>query len=156
MDELHATNRALLMVLENQVSRTLAALGGVEGDVFLAAPGGDVHSIGEIGRHLVDLRRFQLGLLESPLAARAPQGGELASADELLGVLDEAAKLMRQAIAEHDPADWYRKPDRTREGPWGDEPTIIRFVRPLNDFTTHLGSIRTIRRRMGNPAEQTQ
>jgi len=156
MDELHPTNQALLTILENQVSRTCAALAGMEEDVFVAAPGGDVHSIGQIGRHLVDLRRFQLGLLGSPRAARAPQGEEMSSVDELLRVLDEAAELVRQAIAEHDADDWHRKPDPPRQGPWGDEPTIIRFVRPLNDFTTHLGSIRTIRRTMGNPTDKTQ
>ena len=42
------------------------------------------------------------------------------------------------------------EPAEPREGPGGDEPTLRRVVRPLNDYANHLGDIRTIRFIRGN------
>ena len=78
----------------------------------------------------------------------------IASTAAAIGPL--AASLLREAIETHDPEDWYTVPATPREGRWGEEPTIMRFVRPFNDFTNHLGSIRAIRRILGHPNERTQ
>ena len=156
MNELNPISRTLLAVLDNQVARTDRALEGLQSDVFDASPGGDCNSIRSIGEHLLQLRKFQLKLLESPLADKVADPGCVQSPDTLSAKLAEAVDLLRQAIASHDPDDWFRKPDSPRKGPWGDEPTIERFVKPLNDFTSHLGGIRTIRRMSNNPAEGTQ
>ena len=156
MADLHPINQTLLTILENQISRTAHALDGVTDEVFTAPPGGDTHAIVEIGRHMVDLRRFKLMLLESPLLDGAPQSKDIATLNALTEALGAAAELVKQAITDHDPADWYRVPDEPRKGPGGDEPTLGRVSRPLNDFTSHIGSIRAIRRTMGNPAEGTQ
>ncbi len=156
MSELHPINRTLLSVLGNQIARTAAAFEGLRDDVFVAEPGGECNSIQRIGRHLINLRKFQLMLLESNQAAKVSAPESVSSIDELLRLLDSATALLRQAIAEHDPNDWYAVPSTPREGKWGDEPTIMRLVRPLNDFTNHLGAARAIRRVMGNGAERTQ
>ena len=158
MSELHPITRTLLTVLANQIVRTEAAFEDLRDDVFRAEPGGDCNSILEIGRHMLMLRRFQMTLLGSLLAERVddPQGVE--RIDDLRAKLASAADLLRQAIGEHDPEDWYAAPppDKPRPGHWPDDPTIERFVRPLNDFTNHLGAIRAIRRTLGNPIDRTQ
>ncbi|MHC4989834.1 MAG: DinB family protein [Planctomycetota bacterium] len=150
------TARALLVLLDNQEARTAAALEGLDASLVDTGPGGDCHGIRDIVRHLVALRRFQLTLLESPRAESVRDVGEAASFEELVDVLHDSTRLVRVAIEEHDPEDWYAHPDPPREGKWGDEPTIVRFGRPFNDLVNHLGSIRTIRRMHGNPAERTQ
>jgi len=149
-------NQTLLTILDNQAARCACAFEDLTSEVFEAAPGGDCHSIREIGKHLLHLRRFGLTLLESSLAAQVADPASLNASAELLKKLDQATELLRRGITDHDPDDWYRVPTTPREGPWGDEPTIQRFVRPLNDFANHLGSIRALRRIMGNPAKQTQ
>ena len=156
MDAVHPSNRALLVLLENQVTRTQAVFEDLSDEAFDAAPGGDCHSIREIGQHLLQLRRFQLSLLESPLAGDVAEPADVSSADDLAAKLDDAARLFGQAVMDHDPDDWHAQPDAPRSGPWGDDPTIVRVSRPFNDFTTHLGAIRAIRRIMGNPADRTQ
>ena len=156
MAELHPINRTLLTVLDNQVSRTSYALDGLSDAVFDATAGSDCKSIRDIVVHLIQLRRFQLTLLESPLAGEVADSQRSSSLTDMVMQLEMATTKFREAIAMHDPHDWYETPDNPREGPWGEDPTIVRLVRPLNDFTNHLGSIRAIRRIMGSPAEQTQ
>ena len=92
----------------------------------------------------------------SPLAEQVVEPEMVETRDELIEQLDQAGELHRQAITEHDPEDWYRQPSSPRSGPWGDQPTLVRFARPFNDFTNHLGSIRAIRRLNGNSADRTQ
>jgi hypothetical protein len=149
-------NRTLLTILENQAARTQCAFEGLSEQVFEASPGGDCNAISQIGQHLLVLRRFQLTLLESPSAAQVAEPESVDSLDDLVGQLEAATHLVRQAIEVHDADDWYRVPDSPREGPWGEEPTLARLTRPLNDFTNHLGAVRTIRRSLGNPADRTQ
>lgn len=152
----HPINRALLTLLENQIERTDAAIEGLGDDTAVAAPGHDCKTILEITRHLLDLRRFQLELLESPLAKDVPAPAPTPSVPDAIAKLGVASDLVRRAIAEHDPDDWYVEPATPREGLWGEAPTIVRFSRPFNDFTNHLGGIRAIRRLGGDPASRTQ
>ncbi len=147
----HPVTRALLAILDNQADRTAAALRGLREDLLTAAPGGQTRSIHEIGRHLLSLRRIPLKVLASPLIKQMPRDDRICSADDLRGRLSSAAELLRRAILQHDSADWWRSPTRRREGVWGDQPTAVRLLRPLNDFTSHLGDIRTIRSILGNP-----
>lgn len=156
MPDLHPINRTLLTVLENQVSRTTFAFEGLNEAVLDTPPGNDCKSIRGIIVHLIHLRRFQLTLLESPLVQKVADPQDSSVLADLVAQLEKATVNLQEAISIHDPDDWYRTPEIPREGPWGEDPTIIRFVRPLNDFTNHLGSIRAIRRIMGNPAERTQ
>jgi len=156
MDQPHPINRSLLTLLENQVARTGAAFEDLDEPTFAAEPGADCNSIQRIGRHLLLLRRFQISMLESPLADEVDLPERDESLDGLRRTLDEAAGLLRHAIVDHDPDDWYTVPDPAREGRWGDEATLLRFVRPFNDFTNHLGAIRAIRRILGKPNERTQ
>ena len=158
MSTLHPINQTLLAVVDNQIVRTDAALEDLRDDVFRAEPGGNCNSILGIGRHLLMLRRFQIILLQSPLAERVDDPDTVDGMDELKSKLATATELLRTAISEHEPEDWHADPssDAPRPGPWSDEPTLQRFVRPLNDFANHLGAIRAIRRSRGNPAERTQ
>ena len=158
MSALHPINQTLLAVVDNQIVRTNAALEDLRDDVSRFEPGGDCNSILGIGRHLLMLRRFQMILLQSPLADRVDDPDAVNSIDELKSKLATATDLLRTAISEHDPEDWQADPSAgaPRPGPWSDEPTLQRFVRPLNDFANHLGAIRAIRRSQGNPAERTQ
>jgi uncharacterized damage-inducible protein DinB len=149
------TARTLLTLLDNQVARTDAALAGLSADAFVAEPGGECNSILRIGRHLVMLRRFQLALLESPLAEEVDDPERVETIDELRDALDRSSELLRRALADHDVDDWFFAPQTPREGMWGEQPTIERFTRPFNDFTNHLGGIRAIRRIMGHGAERT-
>ncbi len=151
----HPISQTLLELLTNQSNRTRFALEGLAPEVFSADPGGGCHSIQQIGEHLVGLRGFQLMLLGSGLAKDMPEKA-VASVDDLRSKLDQATDLVRRAIQEHDPDDWHAKPTEPREGPWAELPTLIRVIRPINDFTNHLGAIRAIRRILGNSAEQTQ
>lgn len=148
-------NQTLLHLLENQANRTHYAFEGLNAEVFTNDPGGGCNSIQQIGEHLIGLRGFQLMLLGSDLAKQMP-AKDAATVDELVSKLDTATALVRQAIESHDPADWHAEPTEPREGPWAELPTLIRVIRPINDFTNHLGAIRAIRRIMGNPADQTQ
>jgi hypothetical protein len=145
----------LLAILDNQASRTGHALADVPTDVFTTEAGGGCHSIAQIGRHLVELRCFQLRLLGidgyDPNAF--PQAADAAA---LLALLDRLTQRVRAAIRDHAAADWMQAPASPRPGPWGDEPTLQRVVRPLNDFTSHLGAIRAIRRILGHPAAGVQ
>jgi hypothetical protein len=152
----HPINRTLLTLLENQVRRTEAALEDLDESIFDRTPGGDCKTICQIGQHLVMLRRFQLSLLQSPLVDRIPDPDSISSLGQLRSALAEAAGALHEAITEHDPEDWYARPDTPREGLWGDEPTLHRLSRPFNDFVNHLGAIRAIRRILGNGAERTQ
>ncbi len=146
---------ALVAILDNQASRTRHALADMPGDVFTAAPGGDCHAIAQIGRHLVELRCFQLRLLgvADCDAAALPDASD---ARTLLAQLDPLTQRVRTAIEMHDQKDWTTPPPAPRSGPWADEPTLRRLVRPLNDFTNHLGAIRAIRRMLGHPAAGVQ
>jgi hypothetical protein len=148
-------NRALLEVLENQITRTDAAFEDLPDPIFRAEPGGDCNSILAIGRHLVGLRLFQLRLLEVE-ANQEIDPKTISTLPDLLSELQRLAEQVRAAVRDHDPQDWFAAPEAPRPGPWGDEPTIARFVRPLNDFTNHLGAVRAIRRSMGSPAERVQ
>ena len=152
----HPQTEVLLAILANQMARTDACLEGLTPANLDAPPGGDCQSIRGIIGHLLQLRGFQLLLLESPLQAQAPKLAPSASLDEISQALARAAELVRTAVKSHDPADWYATPQQERPGPWGNDPTLIRFSRPLNDFTNHLGAIRAIRRMLGNPAARTQ
>ncbi len=152
----HPINRTLLTLLDNQERRTLAALDGLSESVFAASPGGDCKSIRDICRHLLGLRRFQLTLLESPLAAEVDDPETIHSPESALYGLKAAASLVRRALAEYEAEHWYAIPDPPRDGLWGDEPTLDRFSRPFNDFVNHLGAVRAIRRINGNPAGKTQ
>jgi len=153
----HPINLTLMHLLENQMDRTRCALEGLDNAVFVRAPGGGCNSIQDIGAHLIGLRRFQLTLLGvDPDKAKAMLDGTPQSADELLDIVNLWTEFVGGCIQKHDPDDWHAEPTEPREGPWPELPTLIRFVRPMNDFTNHLGSIRTIRRILGNPAEQTQ
>ncbi len=158
MSNLHPINRTLLTVLANQIVRTEVAFEDLRDDVFRAEPGRDCNSILGIGRHLLAIRRFQMMMLQSPQAERVDDPEGVEGIDDILAKLASAADLLRQAIGQHDPEDWYAAPlpDKPRVGHWPDDPTIERFVRPLNDFTNHLGAIRAIRRTLGNPIERTQ
>ena len=151
MARLDPVARALVAIVDNQVARTVAALRGLREDVFLAAPGGQTRSVLEIGRHLLSLRKIQLSVLGSALVEQMPDAGPISSVDGLRRGLASAARLLKRAIQDHDSADWCRKPARRRRGMWGDQPTVVRLVRPLNDFTSHLGDIRTLRGILGNP-----
>ncbi len=150
-----ATHATLLTWLENQVNRTRCALIDLDHGVYIHDPGGDCNSIREIGKHLIMLRGFQLLLLGSDLRSEMPDD-QVESVEALIKKLDVATDLVRRAIEAHDPDDWHAEPTGPREGPWADLPTLVRFIRPMNDFTNHLGSIRAIRRIMGHPAGQTQ
>ena len=156
MPELHPINQALLTLLDNQMTRTEAVFEGLAAELFDVDPGGDCNSIRAICNHLVGLRRFQLTLLESPLAAQVDEPAPDDAPDAVLARLTAAAALVRRAIASHDPADWYAAPGKKRDGFWADDPTLLRFTRPFNDFTSHLGAIRAIRRILGHPAARTQ
>lgn len=157
MPDTHPTNRTLLAILANQVTRTAAAFEDLTQDVYEHQPGGDCNSIRGIGEHLIMLRGFQLKLLESPLEADVPHASSSSSSvANLLTTLGDATRLVESALRDHDPEDWDRPPAHPRSGPWADEPTLARIVRPLNDFTNHLGAIRAIRRVCGSPAERTQ
>jgi len=152
----HPASQVLLAVLENQVSRTDAAFEGVTDEVLTKEPGGDCNSILRIGRHLIGLRRFQLSLLGSADASKVADPKSVGNLEQLLPALRRSTALVGDAIRAHDPDDWFARPDVPREGPWGDEPTIHRFIRPLNDFTNHLGAVRAIRRMFDCAAERTQ
>ena len=147
----------LLAILDNQMARTAAALEDLPDAAFAASPGGDCNAIRLIGVHLLRLRQFQLELL-----GRADLGGRIdishadETATELLSRLTEAGAIVRQAIMGHDSNDWLAEPTTPRPGPWGEEPTLSRVVRPINDFTNHLGGIRAIRRILACPAKRTQ
>lgn len=158
MSSSHPINQTLLTIIDNQIDRTNATFDGICDDVFITEPGGDCNSILNITRHLIILRRFGLVLLESPLQNQIDDPDSANELSDLLTKIASATDLVKNAIADHDPQDWYKQPpkDKPRPGKWGDEATILRFVRPLNDFTNHLGSIRAIRRINNNPADQTQ
>ena len=85
-----------------------------------------------------------------------PNMASPASLAEMMDKMAAAAALVRRAIEEHDAQDWFAVPAAPRTGPWGEEPTLARLVRPLNDFTSHLGAVRAIRRIRGNPAARSQ
>lgn len=156
MNAAPAVSRVLLTILHNQARRVEAALAGLDEGVFRAAPGGDARSIFQIGAHLVHLQKFQLTLLGSPLAEQVREIEDDCGVAELRARLAAGFELVAQAVAGHDEADWFAAPAGPRPGPWADEPTLQRFVRPLNDLVSHVGSIRAIRRILGSPAEQTQ
>ncbi|HUW84863.1 MAG TPA: DinB family protein [Phycisphaerae bacterium] len=153
---MHPATQVLLAILENQVNRTEAAFDGLNEEVLTKEPGGDCNSILRIGRHLIGLRRFQLSLLGSADASKVADPKSIGNLAQLLPALHQSAALVRDAIREHDADDWFAQPDAPREGPWCDEPTIHRLVRPLSDFTNHLGAVRAIRRMYDCPAERTQ
>lgn len=156
MSDIHPTNQALITILENQMARTEFAFEGLTAETYSAEPGGDCNSLERIGEHLIRLRQFQLMMLESPLTEQVPSLSASGSVEELLPALKKAAELVHRAIKKHDPEDWYQVPNPPREGKWGEDPTIIRFTRPFNDFTNHLGAVRAIRRIFNCGAEQTQ
>ncbi len=142
------TTEALLAIVENQDVRTIGAMAGLREEVFVAHPGGDSRPIQEIGGHLLGLRKFVLQLLESP--NDAIDAGNIESVDDLRDRLAAAGAILAGAVEAHDPDDWLAEPAEPREGPWGDEPTLARIVRPLNDYANHLGDVRTIRFILGN------
>ena len=147
--------QTLLALLDNQVSRTEAAFDGVTYEIFNAEPGGSCNSMLVIARHLVGLRIFQQALLGISKASK-PDPKAVVSLEKLLSVLLQEDRALREAIEQYPASDWFATPPAPREGRWGDEPTIQRFVRPFNDFTNHLGAIRALRRIMNCPAEKTQ
>ena len=150
-----AIRDALLAVLDNQATRTEAAFEDLSEEVFRARPGGTCNSILEITRHLVGLRIFQQRLLGHAQAGET-EPKSLDSQAGLLEALGHEHARLREAVAGHPADDWCTRPAAPREGPWGDEPTLNRVVRPLNDFANHLGAVRAIRRIMDSPAERTQ
>lgn len=158
MTSIHPINQTLLTIIDNQIDRTNATFVGLHSGVFTIEPGGDCNSILNITRHLINLRRFGLVILNSTLQSQVDDTESVSTLSILLSSLATATDLVKKAIADHDPQDWYKNPpvDKPRPGKWGDEATIFRFVRPLNDFTNHLGAIRTIRTIQNNPADRTQ
>ena len=150
MDAPPPVAQTVIAVLDNQVARTVAALKDLPEGALTKAPPGKTRSILEIGRHLLSLRKMQLKILESALIARLPSD-PISSVKDLRRKLALAARLLRLAVMEHDAEELSRNPKRPREGVWGDRPVIVRLARSLNDFTSHLGDIRTIRGIFGDP-----
>lgn len=149
-------NRTLLALLENQMQRFDAAIEGVTDDVAAIEPGGDCNSILGVCRHLLHLRGFQLTQLESPLADQVAEPKSVNTLSEAATALKAAAKLVELAISGYPSDDWFQVPQTKRGGLWGDEAMVYRYLRPFNDYTSHLGAIRAIRRMHGCPAERTQ
>ncbi|MEZ6242200.1 MAG: DinB family protein [Phycisphaerales bacterium] len=152
-DQIAAT---LLVLLDNQLARARAALERLPQEVFEATQAGGCNSIREIGAHLLDLQRGQLLMLGSARRENVPAREVGTTPAELLAALETGLAEVRAAILEHDASDWFRQTDEPRPGKWGDEPTLHRLVRPLNDFVNHLGAIRALRRQQGSGAERTQ
>lgn len=150
------TASVLLEILDNQQRRTEAAFEDLPASMLAAAPGGDCRPIADIGLHLIALRRFLLLILESPRADEIDVEPAPSSVDELLVRLSNATDAVRDAVATYDEDAWRAPPTTPRPGKWGDEPTLVRFCRPLNDYVSHLGSIRAIRRVAGCGAARTQ
>jgi len=154
--DLDTNATALVCVLKNQTERMHAALEELPQEAFDAEQPNGCNSIRAIGAHLIMLCRFQLVILESDRAANIPDDNTGTTPELLRAALADAHELIRQAIVEHDASDWMTTPATPREGKWGDEATMLRFVRPFNDFVNHLGAIRAIRRTMGVPNDRTQ
>ncbi len=152
----HPQTQVLLAFLANQEARTEASMEGISEDILDLVPGGDCQTIRGIVNHLLDLRREQLSLLDVEPQDNIPRLSESASVKEMAKALAQATDRVRTAVEAHDPRDWFVTPPTPRQGPWGADPTLIRFSRPLNDYTNHLGAIRAIRRMYGNPAARTQ
>ena len=150
-------SQTLLAIVANQVARTDAVFEDLSAEVFKAEPGGSCNSVQRICEHLVQLRLFQLMLLGTGTGER-PQRPTVASIEEAKAALQRQTNKVREAISTHDPDDWFTPPPagQPRPGPWGDEATIHRVARPLNDFTNHIGAIRAIRAMLNAPAETTQ
>ncbi len=156
MAQPHPINQTLLTLLDNQVARTIAAFEDITPRTFDAEPGGDCNNIRRISEHLVILRGFKLKILESPLLERMPRHEPDDTLEHRFAQLDQATRLLHQAIEQYPPDQWCVAPAEPREGRWGDEPTLARLTRPFNDFVNHLGAIRAIRRIVGDPAPRTQ
>ena len=138
--------QVLLAIVDNQSARTAAALKGLREDMFAAATPDGGRSIRETGRHLFALRRMQLKALRPAALARLPHLDPVASVADLESKLDATAQLVREAIA--------ASADRDLLAPCAGhraETRLDRLVVRLNDYTNHLGDIRTLRRLMGNP-----
>ncbi len=152
---LNAIANTLTHIIANQNSRWQCALEDTPHEVLVLEPGGDCHSILDIARHLVGLRRFILMLMNAPHGG-LPAREDLNTLDDLLAALRKSDTMLLEAVAAHDESDWLHIPATPREGPWGDECTLSRIAHPINDFTNHLGAIRAIRRINGSPAERSQ
>lgn len=150
--------QTLIIMLDNQRRRTHAAFEDMKPDTFMASPcaDSDCHTIQQIGRHLVGLRGFGLLILESPLAEKMPPTDAADSPAQCADRIETASALLAEAIEQYNADDWLTPPPSPREGKWGDEATLLRLMRPLNDLTNHLGAVRAIRRMTGDPAEHTQ
>ena len=143
--------KTLTCLLANQSKRREHALKDLTEDVMMQSPGGDCKSIYQILGHIVGLYHFQMKLLGESDDSM-PNPDNLKTLDEINLALADAERIIVDAINRHDPEDWFSMPEVEREGPWSDEPTLVRVSRPINDVTNHLGGIRAIRRILGCPA----
>jgi hypothetical protein len=141
----------LLAIVDNQTARTKAALAGLREETFRTRPAGAARSISEIGRHMLSLRRMQVKVLAPALATQVPDPGSFTSIAELRRCLDAAAKLVKLAVLECGTNRWSDTQKAQGSGQRSKRPTIARFVQPMNDFTSHIGDVRTLRAILGNP-----
>ena len=145
MPETGLVAEALLAFVDNQVARTVAALKGMREDVFTVEPGNEARSISEVGRHMLHLRKMQLKILGPSVAQELGDPAPITSVDDLRRKLARAAKLVREAVTVCDVAALFHPPKQ------GDRAPMAWLAQTLNDFTSHVGDVRTIRRILGNP-----
>lgn len=151
------TAQTLSILLENQRTRTRHALSGLPAELFTKDPGDGVNTIRAICEHMISLHRFQMMLIGSPLANDAPQSDGVVTVDDAIGRLMEGSERLERAIDDMPEEHWlevFSPPPMEKK--WPNDPQLVRLSRPFNDYSNHLGSIRTIRRLFGSPAEMTQ
>ena len=151
------TAQTLSILLENQRSRTRHALTGLSSELYTKDPGEGVNTIRAVCEHMIMLHRFQMMLIGSPLADGAPESEGVVTVDDAIGRLMEGSERLERAIDDVPEEHWLQvfSPPPMEEK-WPNDPQLVRLSRPFNDYSNHLGSIRTIRRLLGSPAETTQ
>ena len=151
------TAQTLAVLLDNQRSRTRHALAGLPEELFTKDPGGGCNPVRDICAHMVRLHAFQMMLIGSRFADEAPSMDGIESVDDALDRLAKGSELLERAIGDVPEGDWLRvlSPPPLEEK-WPTEAQLARLSKPFNDYTNHLGSIRSIRRLLSSPAETTQ
>ena len=142
-------------IFNEEMRRGWVGMRGLDDADLNLDPGKGTMSIGAILAHEVGLIRFMTETLK-PGSAQDISSDEIGEeGDWNLSAIIEAREALgdrfRQVLADTNPGDLMGKRPAMPPQAWAEWPVLMRILRPLIDFATHVGQVNYARRRLGKP-----
>ena len=150
--------QAFVYMFNEQRRRAYNSTDGLTDSEINQDPGHGGWSIGEILAHQLNLLRFMAETMAPGSTAHLPQSKiGVAGARNLDAIIAEREILwdhLETVFAKMAPDELLGKRPNLNPAGWADWPVLMRFLRPLIDYATHIGQVNYARRQLGNPVKR--